>query len=271
MRLHRPQITPSVVISLGALFVALGGTAVAATGDPFLLGKANTADHTTALASTSATGPTLKLVNNQTGSTASALALNVGPGRPPFTTNSTVQVSNLNASKVDGVGSGDLVQGHGYTNSQFVTLPLGYHSHKNLVMGINHIELFCDSTVSRGAEIAIYGQSDQSDYGYWAGYDTYLGNIRGFAVFPPGNYLGFDSDGGTNDTGTYGTTSFEGPVNGIDEITTLNFGGVLMNSECEFQLQAVTTGPLGTVPPRSTATVAGPSRPIGHDVARKAH
>ena len=42
--MKRLRISPSFVISLAALFVALGGTAWAATGGNFILGKANTAN-----------------------------------------------------------------------------------------------------------------------------------------------------------------------------------------------------------------------------------
>ncbi len=48
-RLHRPS--PAMVVALIALFVALGGTALAATGGNFILGKSNSASTATQLSS----------------------------------------------------------------------------------------------------------------------------------------------------------------------------------------------------------------------------
>jgi hypothetical protein len=55
-----------MVVALVALFVALGGTTWAATGDKFILGKSNTADQTSSLSSTAA-NPALKVENTSTG------------------------------------------------------------------------------------------------------------------------------------------------------------------------------------------------------------
>jgi hypothetical protein len=100
--MKRLRISPSFVISLVALFVALGGTAWAATGGNFILGKANTANAKTTLTGTNA-GPALALSNTTTGTAATALNLNVASGHAPLTTNSSTVVKNLNADKVDGL------------------------------------------------------------------------------------------------------------------------------------------------------------------------
>src|SRR5438067_717084 len=119
MHLHRPGITPSMAISVVALFVALGGSAYAATGDAFLLGDPNTADHASTLTSTAAAGAALNLVDTTTANTSSALRLTVDPSRPPLITNSSVQVPNLNASELDGLGASSLIHGHGSTGTAF--------------------------------------------------------------------------------------------------------------------------------------------------------
>jgi hypothetical protein len=95
-----------------ALFVALGGTTVAATGDPFILGKPNSASSKTSL-SAPISNKALQLTNTSTGAGATALGLNVASGHPPFTVNSGTKVANLNADKLDGNDSSAFVSGGG--------------------------------------------------------------------------------------------------------------------------------------------------------------
>src|SRR6476659_978851 len=99
---HRPS--PALVISVIALFVALGGTTYAATGGNFILGKANTASAQTGLASTNA-GRVLSITQKSTGTGATALGLVVPAGKPPMTVNSGTKVANLNADRLDGIDS----------------------------------------------------------------------------------------------------------------------------------------------------------------------
>jgi len=101
-RLHRPS--PAFVISLVALFVALGGTTYAATGGNVILGKANTATSQTGLTSNNA-GKALSITQNSTGTGATALGLVVPAGKPPMTVNSGTKVANLNADRLDGIDS----------------------------------------------------------------------------------------------------------------------------------------------------------------------
>jgi hypothetical protein len=82
--LHRPSA--ATVISLIALFFAMGGTAVAATGGNFILGKANTATSVSSLTNTKGT----------------ALSLSSTSTTPPLKVSNSVQVPNLNASELDG-------------------------------------------------------------------------------------------------------------------------------------------------------------------------
>src|SRR6266487_5490470 len=100
----RSHLTFANVCALAALFVALGGTTYAATGDNFILGNPNSASTTTSLTAPVA-GTGLQVTNTSTGAGATALGLNTASGHPPFTVNSGTKVTNLNADKLDGLDS----------------------------------------------------------------------------------------------------------------------------------------------------------------------
>jgi hypothetical protein len=77
------------VVAYVALTIAMSGSAYAATGGSFLLGKSNQADRPSAIVNTG-TGP--------------ALTMRSQPGSPPFSVaNNTRRVTGLNADLVDGV------------------------------------------------------------------------------------------------------------------------------------------------------------------------
>jgi hypothetical protein len=101
------HLSPSLVVSCVALFVALGSAGYAATGGNFILGQANDADATSALSSNVATGPTLSLTNSG-GKPAAAFVTD--SGKAPFTVNQGTKVSKLNADKIDGIDSLDLLK-----------------------------------------------------------------------------------------------------------------------------------------------------------------
>jgi len=82
--MRRPS--PAMLVAVTALVVAMSGTAVAATGGAFILGKANKATSVTSL----------------TNSAGTALALSAPGGKPPLTVSNSTQVGNLNASYLDG-------------------------------------------------------------------------------------------------------------------------------------------------------------------------
>lgn len=82
----------ATVVAYLALLVAMSGTAAAATGQPFILGKRNSESRPSTL--TSSQGPALKL--------------QVRADRPPMAVNSTARVSRLNADYLDGLSSSDL-------------------------------------------------------------------------------------------------------------------------------------------------------------------
>ncbi|MFN2470890.1 MAG: hypothetical protein ABR583_07835 [Gaiellaceae bacterium] len=106
--LRRRRPSPALVISIIALFVALGGAGVAANGQALILGQsgatANTATLKTGLTA-NINDRSLQVTNTNTGLAAAPLDLVAGTGRPPFTTNSGVKVTNLNVDALDGIDS----------------------------------------------------------------------------------------------------------------------------------------------------------------------
>jgi hypothetical protein len=82
--MRRPR--HGTVVAYVALVVALGGTASAATGGTFLLGKSNSATHLTTLTDKKGT----------------ALSLKSKKGAPPLKVNRSARVRNLNADLLDG-------------------------------------------------------------------------------------------------------------------------------------------------------------------------
>jgi hypothetical protein len=108
--LRKPS--PATVIAMVALFVALGGLGVAATGGNFILGRQNTASNTSDLSSNVTTGPTLQ-VTNSGGKTAAKF----NASGPPFAVSNAKRIQNLNADQLDGKdsaaflpSSGDIVR-----------------------------------------------------------------------------------------------------------------------------------------------------------------
>jgi FlaG/FlaF family flagellin (archaellin) len=101
------KLNPALVISVIALFIALGGAGWAATGGNLILGKSNSATSTTSLSAPTG-GKALQITNGSTGTGATALGLSVASGHPPFTVNSNVKVPDLNADRLDGFDSSGL-------------------------------------------------------------------------------------------------------------------------------------------------------------------
>ncbi|HUR77858.1 MAG TPA: hypothetical protein VMZ22_07915 [Acidimicrobiales bacterium] len=89
--MRRPSLP--LAISILALIVAMTGTAAAATGGTFILGKANSAGATTALTNTGS-GP--------------ALSLTAKAGQPALSVSNSIQVPKLNASTLGGKTAGQL-------------------------------------------------------------------------------------------------------------------------------------------------------------------
>src|SRR5690242_6807986 len=94
--MRRLRVTPSLVISLLALFVAFSCGAYAASGGNFILGQSNSATSKTSLTDKSS-WPALQIANTSAKAGATALALNAAAGHPPLTTSSTTTAPNLSA------------------------------------------------------------------------------------------------------------------------------------------------------------------------------
>ena len=58
----------------------------------------------------SVVGPSIQIDNNSTAAGATALDLQVEPGKPPFKVNSTTEVQGLNVDSIDGKNSSDFLQ-----------------------------------------------------------------------------------------------------------------------------------------------------------------
>jgi len=85
-----------------ALILGVGTTALAAVpGDPFKLGRSNSVDKITTLVG-SVNKAMLKIDNNSTGASATALNLQVEPGQAPMKVDSGTKVADLNSDELDG-------------------------------------------------------------------------------------------------------------------------------------------------------------------------
>src|SRR5918995_2535680 len=88
-------------LTLATASVAVAGSGV---GGVFNLGQTNTVNAITKLVG-SVTGASLVIDNNSTGTAATALNLQVEPGKTPMKVNSQAKVANLNADRLDGKDS----------------------------------------------------------------------------------------------------------------------------------------------------------------------
>jgi hypothetical protein len=97
------KISRTVSFGMGAVMALVigSGTAYAATGGKFILGKSNTA------------GKTTKLTNPN----GSALALYSKSGTPSLKVNRTTKVPNLNSDRLDGLDQSSFARAAGQTNS----------------------------------------------------------------------------------------------------------------------------------------------------------
>jgi hypothetical protein len=100
MKAIRHRLSPATVIALIALFVALGGVGVAASGGNFILGQSNSATSQTGLAAN--TSAAALAVTNNVGT---PLKLNAPAGVAPFAVNNGTKVANLNADTLDSLDS----------------------------------------------------------------------------------------------------------------------------------------------------------------------
>ena len=94
-----------LAVVLGVATAALAGTGIGAT---FNLGRLNTVNQISRLVG-STDNPMLRVDNNNAGTNATALDLQVEPGRAPMKVSSSTQVANLNADLLDGRSSSAFV------------------------------------------------------------------------------------------------------------------------------------------------------------------
>src|SRR5215210_2584243 len=100
------RISPSMAVSLLALFIALGGAGYAATGGNFILGTPNTATSATELTASGATTlKGLKVTNTNTAAGATALELNTPAGHAPLKVTRSAKVALLNVDFLDSLDS----------------------------------------------------------------------------------------------------------------------------------------------------------------------
>ena len=154
-RLYQGVVLGSATaVAVVAATAALAGTGV---GGLFNLGQSNTVNAPSSLYGTTA-GKQLVVANFGTVSSSGALlgygkgsspaatfqnagggpalSLLAGTGQPPFTTNSAYRVANLNADRLDGVDSTQLLRGNGgsYSSRKDIATPdVGIEHHDSLL------------------------------------------------------------------------------------------------------------------------------------------
>jgi hypothetical protein len=149
--MSRRRPSPSLLLSILALLFAMSGTAYAATGGTFLLGRANTANAVTSL----------------TNSRGSALRLNSTATTPPFTVSNSVQVPNLDASQLGGTPATGYMRGGGLTNGARLTMAPDDAS-EPVILSTTGSELvaLCDAAGAESAVIPNNG-SEPMDITWW--------------------------------------------------------------------------------------------------------
>lgn len=237
MRRHR--ITPSLVISLIALSVALSGTALAANGDGLLLGGPNTATAKTTLTA-NFNGAALQLTNTKPYVAATALNLHVAANRPPLITNSSGLVANLNADQLDGIDSSGFLQASGTGFGNSLVVPFGSEASLGSVSGLFDLEAQCTNDASgQFGQIIVTNDDDTS---------LDLFSIAASGSHAGGGYGSLPSGGtGVLVSGAQGggmTTTLLGGA-GVPHEVMISAGAAyrFATDDCAFQVQAVDTRP----------------------------
>jgi hypothetical protein len=106
-------------LTLATASVAVAGSGV---GGVFNLGQTNTVNAITKLVG-SVTGASLVVDNNSTGTGATALDLQVEPGKTPMKVNRTTKVTNLNSDQVDSKSANALSRVGEMTTGSTTTIP----------------------------------------------------------------------------------------------------------------------------------------------------
>jgi len=112
MRVGRATVFLMGLALMLALVFGIASTALGANGGNFILGSLNnTATAITKLTGTVGGGPALQVSNPSTATGSTALDLQVATGKAPMKVNRSTKVTNLNADRLDGTNSTDLVPG----------------------------------------------------------------------------------------------------------------------------------------------------------------
>ncbi|QYJ16177.1 hypothetical protein Rxycam_02008 [Rubrobacter xylanophilus DSM 9941] len=142
-----------LAIAFGVATTALAGTGV---GAPFNLGQTNTVNKLSSLVGSVGSGANLRIDNNSKNASATALSLQVEPGRAPLRVNSSTRVNRLNADMLDGKDSTSFVQGSGKVYVGRVVVPTSNPFPDDVVIsvpGFARVEaLNCQSS---GANVAL--------------------------------------------------------------------------------------------------------------------
>ena len=162
--MHRPS--PATAISIAALFVALSGTAYAATGGNFILGNPNSATSVTSLTNTAGT----------------ALGLNSKAGTAPLSVGNSVLVPKLNASLVGGKSASSFLAANGtaansnqlggvpasrFTQGATGTIFIGGGNAGNFLQtadGAYQLTGYCDYNGATGGEIVLYDHHSGTNF-----------------------------------------------------------------------------------------------------------
>ncbi len=194
--LGRGTATVMGVVVMLALTVGLASTALAGTGigAPFNLGKTNTVNAISSLVG-SVAGPSLKIDNNSTGVGATALRLEVEPGKPPMSVNSTTEVQGLNVDSLDSKNSSDFLQESSDRDDFF--------------SGRTYTEIGNGVTLAAGQSAFATARCDSGDAALSGGYNFGFGNHS--SVFNVGT------------SGDEYSVGFRGPTSVVPSVTCADF------------------------------------------------
>ncbi len=231
-----PLPSRAMAVALLALFVALGGTALAANPSLFL-NQANTATAPTSLTANVA-GKTLQLTNASTAASATPLGLTPGAGRPPFQTPSTTKVAHLNSDLLDGIDSTGFVRAPSiYSNAVSMVPGTTPFTAPNALPGLASISFSC-AAASAQPRVVITNQSQFIENLFVTDTSGAVGDQ--YVQLQPGDQA---PDVGDPTPGNQVTFSLQGTPNNIQTVGIVHVGLVYRQStnECHFQIQATTT------------------------------
>ncbi len=194
--LGRGTATIMGLAMLLALTVGLASTALAGTGvgARFDLGKTNVVNQASKLVG-SVAGPSLTIDNNSTGTGATALRLEVEPGKPPMSVNSTTEVQGLNVDSLDGFNSSAFLQESTDRDDFF--------------SGRTYTKIGDGLTLADGQSAVATSRCDPGDAALSGGYNFGFGNHS--SVFSVGT------------SGDAYSVGFRGPTSVVPQVTCADF------------------------------------------------